>query len=67
MSALSGVKGGYSVTQPLEDQMKLTIAKAKLHAVEAANEAKISAMEHVVEELHLAKSDGTGALLDIAV
>ncbi|MFT6658945.1 hypothetical protein [Maritalea sp.] len=67
MSALSGVGGGYSVTQPLEDQVKLTIAKAKLQAVEAANAAKISALQQVVEELRLSPAQGSGTLVDIAV
>jgi len=67
MSALSGVGAEYNLTQPIANQLKVTIAKAKLHAIEAADAAKLSALDHVVEELHLGVSEQTGALLDIDV
>ncbi|WP_299343648.1 hypothetical protein [uncultured Maritalea sp.] len=67
MSSLSSVGRGYSITQPIEDQMKVTIAKAKLSAVEAANTAKLTALNQVVEELHLTDAQGVGTLLDIDV
>lgn len=67
MGSLSGVGREYSITQPIENQIKVTIAKAKLSAVEAANAAKLTALDQVVEELHLSGTQGVGTLLDIDV
>ncbi|GLQ15781.1 hypothetical protein [Maritalea porphyrae] len=69
MSALSGAGRGdsYARTDPIEKNLRVEVAKAKLQAVEAANEATLTAINEVVRELNLPTPEGMGLLVDKAV
>lgn len=54
----------YSVEKPLEDQLRTSLVKAKLNAVEAANAATMTAIDEVIGELDLAKPQGVGLFVD---